>query len=314
MLQQTQVQTVVPYYLRWMERFPTATALADATEEEVLQMWQGLGYYSRARSLHRLVRHVMSNLGGVFPLSEAEWRELPGVGPYTAAAILAFAFDKPAAVVDANIARVLTRWANYNEAIDTAPGRLWLASAAEALQPAGHGEKNGAATWNSAVMELGALICRAGVPDCLLCPVKEFCRARKAHIEKDLSDIANLPKKKPRPPITFVTEHRALWVREGYLQAELSAGPRWRGLHILPECVPPNEEPLLEITYGITRYRVNLQVHFFAQSEHKSEPRWLRTPPPLRSLPVQEWAAWAWAAPHRRAVARGLELVHTLTL
>lgn len=296
MLQQTQVQTVVPFYQRWMKRFPTTQCLAAADEEEVLRHWQGLGYYARARSLHRLVRQVVSELEGRFPQTAPDWRALPGIGPYTAAALMAFAFDEPAAVVDANVARVLTRWANYRSPIDTATGRQWLEEAACSLQPCA-GE---AAAWNSAVMELGSLVCRSGPPDCLLCPVKNACRGRG-------ENPAILPVKKKRPVVTAVTERRALWIDRGHLRAELSPGPRWRGLYILPLCSDPGTAPRYELSYSITRYRVRLLVHHFS----RVAPVLLSSRAGLREVPVKGWADLPWATPHRRAVACGLELVHS---
>lgn len=135
MLQQTQVATVIPYYERWLQRFPDFGTLAAADEHDVLSLWQGLGYYSRARNLHRAARHVVAQHGEVLPADAEAIRALPGVGRYTAGAVASFAFDLPEPLVDANVARVLARLLNLQEAIDSAAGQRALWETAEALVP-----------------------------------------------------------------------------------------------------------------------------------------------------------------------------------
>jgi A/G-specific adenine glycosylase len=248
MLQQTQVVTVLPYYTNWLASLPTVQALADAPETTVLSLWQGLGYYSRARNLHRLARVVLSEHGGQFPRDYTALRQLPGIGEYTANAILAFAYDLSAPVVDGNIARVLTRWFDYSGTIDSTAGKTWLRESAQALQP----KKSSPRSWNSAVMELGATLCRAGKPDCLLCPVRPACRAEQPE---------NLPRKAPRPATTYLEETRGLFRREGSILLVESPGPRWKGLWRLPEISPdPAETPLASCVYPITRYRITLNL------------------------------------------------------
>jgi A/G-specific adenine glycosylase len=153
MLQQTQVVTVVPFFLRWMERFPDLADLAEAAEDEVLRLWQGLGYYSRARNLHRAAKLVLDRFGGELPSDPALLVSLPGVGPYAAGAIASFAFDRPAPAVDANIARVLARLANVSLPIDSPAGNRLIWGLASALLP----EQTGGRLHTSALMELGAL-------------------------------------------------------------------------------------------------------------------------------------------------------------
>lgn len=248
MLQQTQVVTVLPYYRRWMERFPTVEHLAAAEEAEVLKLWQGLGYYSRARHLHRLAKMICEDFAGEFPREFAALRRLPGVGEYTAHAILAFAFDLPAPVVDGNIARVLSRWFDYTAPIDSATGKAWLREKATALQP----REASSRQWNSAVMELGATICRAGQPDCLLCPVRRQCQTRNP---------AALPQKAARPSTIHLEETRGLFLRGPVLLLEQSPGPRWKGLWRLPLLEPtPSQAPLATIVYPVTRYRITLRL------------------------------------------------------
>lgn len=168
MLQQTRVDTVIPYYRRWMERFPSLDDLADASREQVLQAWKGLGYYSRARRLHRAARLVRERHGGTLPRSVDELEELPGVGPYTAGAVASIAFGVSAPAVDGNARRVLSRLFDLPD-----PGDAELRRRArELLDPGRPGASN------QALMELGARICTPRSPDCGGCPVEEQCLAR----------------------------------------------------------------------------------------------------------------------------------------
>lgn len=172
MLQQTQVATVVPYFRRFIEAFPTIHALAAADEQAVLRHWQGLGYYSRARSLRRAAIEIVNRFGGDIPAEVESLRTLPGVGRYTAGAIASIAFDVRTPIVDGNVARVLCRL----EAIRTDPReretleKLWT-RAAQLVPP------KRAGAFNSALMELGATICTPKSPKCLLCPIAKHCRA-----------------------------------------------------------------------------------------------------------------------------------------
>lgn len=171
MLQQTRVDTVVPYYTRWMTRFPEVSALAQANEREVLQLWEGLGYYRRARNLHRAARAIMQAHGGTIPADREIFRSLPGVGAYTAAAVLSIAFDTDLAVVDGNVKRVLTRLTACAGDPAKAPFARAIERFAESLLPPGT-----AATHNQAVMELGATVCTPRNPLCTACPLGAACR------------------------------------------------------------------------------------------------------------------------------------------
>jgi A/G-specific adenine glycosylase len=170
MLQQTRVATVLPYYERWMRRFPTVDSLAQAPEAEVLQLWSGLGYYSRARNLQKGAQRI----SGSFPSDYNEIRELPGVGDYTAAAVASIAFGAPRAAVDGNVIRVVARVANETGDIASAVTRQRLSATANTLLDA----KN-PGTFNQAMMELGATLCLPRNPHCLACPVTALCEARK---------------------------------------------------------------------------------------------------------------------------------------
>jgi len=174
MLQQTRVAAVIPYYETFVERFPNVRALADAQDEEVLRLWAGLGYYSRARNLQKAAREIVAKHDARFPDTRAEALELPGIGDYTAAAILSIAYGKKLAVLDGNVARVMARLNAVSGALRN--GNRWRKlqdSANTLLATRAPGD------WNQAMMELGATVCTPRSPHCLLCPVGEFCRARK---------------------------------------------------------------------------------------------------------------------------------------
>lgn len=181
MLQQTRVETVIPYYHRFMERFPTIGDLAAAPEEEVLKAWEGLGYYSRARNLQAAARQVMERYGGSVPNDKAAVSGLKGVGPYTAGAILSIAFNLPEPAVDGNVMRVLSRFFNLDGDIAKPSVRAELEKLARELIP--EGEASG---FNQALMELGALVCTPRSPGCLACPVMKRCAGRLAGREREL--------------------------------------------------------------------------------------------------------------------------------
>jgi A/G-specific adenine glycosylase len=168
------VATVIPYYQRFMARFPDARSLADAPIDEVLHLWTGLGYYARARNLHALARTVMRRYDGTLPADPEDLVTLPGVGRYTAGAIACFAFEQPVATVDTNIARVIRRVFGLRDG-RRRTRRIW--EIAERLVP-----RDGKRAWrfNQAIMELGATVCVARNPKCPLCPVRQHCRTGKA--------------------------------------------------------------------------------------------------------------------------------------
>jgi A/G-specific adenine glycosylase len=190
MLQQTRVETVVPYYQRFLERFPTARALADADEDTVLSHWSGLGYYRRARLLHAGVREVVSKYGGHVPEDPEQRRSLPGIGRYTAGAIGSIAFNRPEPIVDGNVTRVLARLEGIELPVGTTAmnKRLWLE--AEALVP---NERPG--DFNQALMELGATVCTPKQPRCEVCPLRDDCTA---HAEGTV-DRLPIPKARKAP-------------------------------------------------------------------------------------------------------------------
>ncbi|GIQ69199.1 A/G-specific adenine glycosylase [Xylanibacillus composti] len=190
MLQQTRVETVIPYYERFMERFPTLEALAEAPEEDVLKLWEGLGYYSRARNLQAAVREVQSDYGGVVPDEPKDIAALKGVGPYTAGAILSIAYGKPEPAVDGNVMRVLSRFFLLRDDIAKPATRKHMERLLRTVIP-----QEAAGDFNQALMELGATICTPRSPHCLVCPVMEHCAGRLAGEEETLP-----LKTKAKPP------------------------------------------------------------------------------------------------------------------
>lgn len=204
MLQQTRVETVLPYYGRFLARFPDVASLARADVEEVLGLWTGLGYYSRARNLHRAARQLLERHGGRLPDDAESLRALPGIGRYTAGAVASIAFDRPEPVVDGNVARVLARLCGIREDVGGAAGRqrLWQEAAALAQGP-----EPGAL--NQALMELGATLCTPRGPRCGACPLARGCEARRA------GDAESLPRKARRSAVRDVDAVAALLLRRG---------------------------------------------------------------------------------------------------
>ncbi|MCJ7843323.1 A/G-specific adenine glycosylase [Lederbergia sp. NSJ-179] len=181
MLQQTRVDTVIPYFERFMEEFPTMEAFAAADDESVLKIWEGLGYYSRVRHLHSAVKEVVEHYGGKVPDTQREISKLKGVGPYTAGAILSIAYGKPEPAVDGNVMRVLSRILLIEEDIaKPATRKVFEASVRTLIDP------NNPSYFNQALMELGALVCTPTSPACLLCPVREHCQAFANGKEQEL--------------------------------------------------------------------------------------------------------------------------------
>ena len=174
MLQQTRMETVLPYYQRWMDAFPTLAALAEADLQDVLKLWEGLGYYSRARNLHKAAQIVMAELDGIIPQQRKDLEKLPGIGRYTAAAISSIAFDAEEAALDGNIRRIYSRLFNIEAPIRSTEAEQKLWALAEALLPQGR-----AGDYNQALMDLGSAVCLPKSPTCLLCPVVEYCSAQQ---------------------------------------------------------------------------------------------------------------------------------------
>lgn len=200
MLQQTRTETAGPYYERFLKQFPDVFALAFASQEAVLKAWEGLGYYTRARNLHKTAG-IIAEKGGVFPRTAKELQALPGIGPYAAAAIASIAFDEAVPAMDGNLNRVISRLFLMKEDVGSPSGKARLLHLGFALMP-----KTGAGDMNQALMDLGATICLPGTPDCVACPLRAFCEAFLT------DDPATLPvmKAKPQPkpvPMAVVLAH-----------------------------------------------------------------------------------------------------------
>ena len=279
MLVQTTVAAVVPYFHRFLARFPTVRDLAEADEGDVVKAWEGLGYYRRARQLHAAAKAIVERHGGVVPDSLDALRALPGVGRYIAGAVLSFAFGRAAPIVEANTQRVLSRWLAWRDDIrsSTSQARLWEAAAR--LVP-----EDDPATFNQAFMELGALVCIPRQPLCLACPVLADCRARHLGIQ----DM--LPITIAKPPPLEVSEACAVVRHEGrVLMVRRGPGVLWEGFWEFPTQHLAGPDParrsfetpiaLAEavrrltgisssvaptattVTYGVTKHRVRLAVH-----------------------------------------------------
>jgi A/G-specific adenine glycosylase len=277
MLQQTQVATVIPYYSKWLRRFPDFASVARASQNDVLHAWQGLGYYNRARNLRAAAKIVRDQHSGILPSDIAAIRKLPGVGRYIANAVATFAFNRPIPIVEANSSRVLARMFDMRLRIDSAIGREKLWENAAQLVP-----RRNAARFNSALVDLGAMVCLPDKPKCHICPVKEFCRAKNPEA---------LPIKKSKPRTKRLIERHAFITSNGKVLLEQSSA-RWRGMWILPRLETRASGQLLHrSTFPFTHHRISLVVY--------------RRRAPRRVTPKQRWFGSidrvAMPSPHRRA-------------
>jgi len=291
MCQQTQVATVIPYFERWTAKWPDFPDLARAEEAEVMAQWAGLGYYSRARNLLALARQVAALPRS--PRTAAEWREFKGVGPYTAAAIASIAFDEPVAVVDGNVVRVLARLDGVRVKLRDASSaaKLFTARADELVDHKRPGD------FNQAMMELGATVCRKGVPDCGRCPLAEWCDAMKQ------GDAAILPRfvAKERKEATV---ERALVIRAGriLLRRNPHAAKRLAGIAEIPVLsslgLEPAGEPALvrRRTIGTVTYEEKLHAVVPKAADLL---RWARDAE-LEWVAAAELSGAALSGPHRR--------------
>jgi len=220
MLQQTQVVAVLPFFDRFIARFPTVSDLAMAPLEDVLTLWSGLGYYSRARNLWAAARTVVSSLGGVFPSDREGWEALPGVGPYTAGAILSIAYHRREAILDGNVERVAARlWRMRRSEFGESPYRAALWAKAGELVAA----SSDPSPLNQSLMELGALVCRPKNPNCAACPVSASCEAFAS------GEAESLPEKRARTKAVTIKESRVLVVdRRGQLLLAVQGEGSWR--------------------------------------------------------------------------------------
>jgi A/G-specific adenine glycosylase len=266
MLQQTQVETVVPYFERWIATFPTVKKLAKAEEQSVMGLWAGLGYYSRARNLMAAAKKLAEDHGGKIPCDYEALRSLPGIGQYTAGAILSIAFNQPFPVVDGNVRRVLSRIYGWE---DDSPKRLW--EAAERLVKQAEPR-----LINQAIMELGATVCSFRAPRCLICPVQRACVAYKTGKQQDIPPV------KKRPETVRVPLFAVLCEKNGRHLMRQAKGlwefPMFNGL------------PAGELTHvgscrhTITHHRLEVQV-YSGTLQHSEDFKWQKfTEVPASSL------------------------------
>jgi A/G-specific adenine glycosylase len=273
MLQQTQVATVVGYFTRFVSKFPDVQSLAAADEHDVLKLWEGLGYYRRARQLHAAAQQIVAQHSGAFPESFDEVLALPGIGRYTAGAILSIGRDAKLPILEANTIRVLSRLAAFRGETTSPQGQRFLWQAAEDLLP-----DQSSGNFNQALMELGATICTPRSPACLLCPVAELCPTRKAGLQEQIPA--------PKKPKRFEEVAEAAVVlrrRDGrVLLRRHQPGERWAGLWGFPRFALAGKKPrsaelkeqlqrltgqqtpafarLAVIKHGVTRFRITLHV------------------------------------------------------
>ncbi|MCM2321970.1 MAG: A/G-specific adenine glycosylase [Oligoflexia bacterium] len=281
MLQQTQVATVVPYFERFLGRFPSVEALAEAPESEVLRLWAGLGYYSRARNLKRAAEAIVAE--GRFPHDRAGWLELPGIGEYTAGAILSIALDQPEAILDGNVERVLSRvFRVERDALFKAT--LWKRSRSWVRAGARAGIRPG--VLNQALMELGATLCARGRPRCEACPLARVCRARKAGRQAEYPSP-----KKPKAWILVREELHCVLDRRGRVLLRERRPGEWRaGLWDFLEARPPRGAVslgLLESRHVVTRHKVSRLTHVWRVDralKARSGTRWISLEEPEVAL------------------------------
>lgn len=280
MLQQTRVATVLPYYERWMRRFPTADELSRSDDEEIMAHWQGLGYYRRCRGLVAGVRAVQ---GGKWPTSREEWGKLPGIGPYTSAALASICNGERSAVVDGNVERVFARLTGSQSTGDRRRKQA-TAWADDLIAP------EDPATWNQAIMELGATVCTPRNPSCGQCPFDGSCVARRD------GRTGDLPRPNPRPEVTDVLQPVVVPVcgdDVGLIRA--ASGQWWAGLwrFPFPEEAPQGEDVALgRISHSVTRYRLHLDV-VLRRCGGANQLRWV-PPSGLESLPMPSAMRKVW--------------------
>ena len=318
MLQQTQMDRAVQYFLRFLERFPDIASLAAAHEDEVLKLWEGLGYYSRAKNLLRAARVVMNGHGGVFPATFEAVRALPGVGPYTAGAVMSVAYNDTRPAVDANVERVLSRLFDIDQAVSEPAVKRRILAAAWELLPPGQ-----ARAFNQGLMEFGALVCAPRKPACPHCPVSRHCLARAS------GKVAQRPVLAPKPSIIRVDMACGVLVTHGLVFIQKRrADDVWPGLWEFPGgVIEPGETPeqamvrefgeetglrvrpagkIAVVRTSYTRYRITLH-GYFCQVEPGQVPQQdhrLHEAEEARLLPPQELGAFAFPAGHARLLAR----------
>ena len=296
MLQQTQVKTVLRYFSHWMEKFPNIQVLATASEDAVLKIWQGLGYYSRARNLLRAAQILAQLI--TFPRTSTELKRLPGIGEYTANAVVAFAFDACVPVVDTNIARVLSRFFEYSKPVHTFTGTRALREMAIALLPT----KGGGRLHNAALMELGALVCKPRQPLCSQCPIRLGCRTTQ-QLGTSQHLVGSRSAQHSRALLRKIEDCRAFCCDGVSIWLVRSTERWWVGLWILPalKVLPLNPCDYM-MQFAVTRYQIKMRIWRYMMV--KSDER-------LHKIALRNLEQIAIPTPHRRGIATMVEIFHT---
>ncbi len=307
MCQQTQIATVLPYFERFLKRYPDATALAEADENELMRMWEGLGYYRRARSLHAAAKQIVAEHDGEFPLRFEDVIGLPGIGRYTAGAILSISSNQPLPILEGNTLRVFSRLIGLRAAVDDKQSQNLLWRFAEKLLPqktAAADRDRGPAAINQAAMELGALICTPREPQCLICPLAKSCVANARGWQTEI------PVKSQKVAYESRTEHAALICDAAgqWLVRQIPAGVRFAGMWDFPKAGPPEAHDLDEfmqwltaqvggqlkvgelvtsMKHAVTKYRITLHVHHVTRRGGKLPEPWsFHSAEELKHLPM----------------------------
>lgn len=300
MLQQTQVSTVLGYFARFLERFPTVRALADGTEDEVFGLWSGLGYYSRARNMHRCAQEVVARFGGEFPRTAAELTTLPGIGRSTASAIAAFCFGERVAILDGNVKRVLTRVLGFGGDMSSSAQERALWDRATQLLPP-EGQKEAIAGYTQGVMDLGATVCLPRKPSCMICPVNGICRGLRE----------GQPERYPVKTRKLKRSAQSLWTllaRDAQGRVWLEKRPAkgiWAGLYCLP-VFESREDLLAALPAAAQRKAQDLPpfVHVLTHKDLHLHPVMLQGGQPqgetARWVDAQEWGRLGLPAPMRK--------------
>jgi len=331
MLQQTQVATVIEFYRRFMKSFPTVKDLAEASEQSVLSHWEGLGYYRRARSLHAAARKIMDEHDGEFPTSYPEVLALPGIGRYTAGAILSISQNQKLPILEGNTQRVFSRWIASRSPVSDRQAIKLLWKLAETALPS---RQSG--IFNQAAMELGALICRPASPSCDQCPVGSHCQAKRLGLQDEIPGKIKKLEYEDRIEFAFVvSEDATSFAMENsrYLIRRLPEGGRWAGLWDFPRTTEQNyqkvedacrglrtevglpiefKNQLLTIRHAVTRFRIQLNVFSaelkidLSDSEGKKGSAMRRAPRPWRFATLMEMSELPMSVTGRK-IARHLE-------
>ena len=257
MLQQTQVETVIPFYETFIKTFPEIKTLAKISEEQVMSLWSGLGYYSRARNIHKTAKIILNEYKGQFPQDFKNLVELPGIGPSTAGAILSLAFELPGIILDGNVQRVIARFKGITDPVDNSKTQKEMKSFAEALLP-----ENSFREYSQGIMDLGSLLCRPKNPDCDNCPVSKSCKALKLGIQENIPlKTPSKPKKEKKIDWLLISSNNKILLKRN------DSKGIWKNLWLFPSkdilsqenvSLLERKESLPEIVHNLSHRKLNI--------------------------------------------------------